>query len=114
MKLCFRWLILTASRSGEARKARWEDMDLQGRTWTIPGDMMKSGREHRVPISIQAVAVLKEAADLMDGSGLVFPGLNGPLSDMTLTKLLRDNGLADRGDGPWIQNVIQDVVHGDD
>ena len=58
--------------------------------------MMKSGREHRVPISIQAVAALKEAADLMDGSGLVFPGLNGPLSDMTLTKLLRDNGLADR------------------
>ena len=58
--------------------------------------MMKSGREHRVPISIQAVAVLKEAADLMDGSGLVFPGLNGPLSDMTLTKLLRDNSLADR------------------
>ena len=96
VKLCFRWLVLTASRSGEARKARWEDMDLQGRTWTIPGDMMKSGREHRVPISIQAVAVLKEAADLMDGSGLVFPGLNGPLSDMTLTKLLRDNGLADR------------------
>ena len=96
VKLCFRWLILTASRSGEARNARWQDMDLQGRTWTIPGDMMKSGREHRVPISIQAVAVLKEAADLMDGSGLVFPGLNGPLSDMTLTKLLRDNGLADR------------------
>ena len=94
VKLCFRWLILTASRSGEARNARWQDIDLQGRTWTVPGDMMKSGREHRVPLSIQAVAVLKEAMALMDGSGLVFPGLNGPLSDMTLTKLLRGNGLA--------------------
>ena len=94
VKLCFRWLILTASRSGEARNARWQDIDLQGRTWTVPGDMMKSGREHRVPLSIQAVAVLKEAMAQMDGSGLVFPGLNGPLSDMTLTKLLRGNGLA--------------------
>ena len=71
-------------------------MDLQGRTWTIPGDMMKSGREHRVPLSTQAVDVLKEAMALMDGSGLVFPGLKGALSDMTLTKLLRDNDLADR------------------
>ena len=94
VKLCFRWLVLTASRSGEARNARWQDIDLQGETWTVPGDMMKSGREHRVPLSIQAVAVLKEAMALMDGSGLVFPGLNGPLSDMTLTKLLRGNGLA--------------------
>ena len=96
VKLCFRWLILTASRSGEARNARWQDMDLQGRTWTIPGDMMKSGRDHRVPLSSQAVDVLKDAMALMDGSGLVFPGLRGSLSDMTLTKLLRDNDLADR------------------
>ena len=74
VKLCFRWLILTASRSGEARYARWQDMDLQGRTWTIPGDMMKSGREHRVPLSAQAVAVLQEAMALMDGSGWCFRG----------------------------------------
>ena len=94
VKLCFRWLILTASRSGEARNARWQDIDLQGREWKIPGAMMKSGREHRVPISIQAAAVLKDAAALMDDSGRVFPGINGPLSDMTLTKLLRSNGLA--------------------
>ena len=101
VRLCFRWLILTASRSGEARNARWQDMDLQGRTWTIPADMMKSNREHRVPLSSQAVAVLKEAITLMDGSGLVFPGLKGALSDMTLTKLLRNNGLA-----------VQATVHG--
>ena len=96
VRLCLRWLVLTASRSGEARNARWQDMDIQGQTWTIPGDMMKTGAEHRVPLSSQAVAVLKEAMKLMDGSGFVFPGLRGALSDMTLTKLLRDNGLADR------------------
>ena len=95
VRLCFRWLVLTASRSGEARNARWQDIDLKNRTWTIPGQMMKSGREHRVPLSTQAVAVLTDAVPLMDGSGLVFPGANGPLSDMTLTKLLRGNGLAE-------------------
>ena len=95
VRLCFRWLVLTASRSGEARNARWQDIDLKNRTWTIPGSMMKSGREHRVPLSTQAAAVLTDAVPLMDGSGLVFPGANGALSDMTLTKLLRGNGLAE-------------------
>ena len=96
IRLCFRWLVLTAARSGEARGTRWQDIDLQGQTWTIPGDMMKTGAEHRVPLSAQAVAVLKEAMKLMDGSGLVFPGLNGAMPSATLTKLLRNNGLADR------------------
>jgi integrase len=95
VRLCFRWLVLTASRSGEARNARWQDIDLKNRTWTIPGSMMKSGREHRVPLSTQAAQVLTDAGPLMDGSGLVFPGANGALSDMTLTKLLRGNGLAE-------------------
>ena len=60
---------------------------------------MKAEREHRVPLNDQALDVLKEASSLRNGSGLVFPSpMNHgrPLSDMTLTKLLRDNGLADR------------------
>ena len=96
VKLCFKFLVLTAARSIEARSARWEDVDLQGRTWTIPGHIMKSGKEHRVPLSTEALDVLASAMPLMDGSGLVFPRSKGPLSDMTLTKLLRDNGLADK------------------
>ena len=97
VRLCFKWLILTASRSGEARGARWQDIDPEARVWTVPGERMKSGVEHRVPLSHQAMAVLDEAAPLKDDSGLVFPGVKGkPLSDMTLTKVLRDNGLADK------------------
>ena len=96
VRLCFKWLVLTAARSGEARGARWQDIDLSARVWTIPGDRMKSGAEHRVPLSTQAIAVLTDAAPLKNGSGLVFPGVKGELSDMTLTKLLRDNGLAPR------------------
>ena len=97
VRLCFKWLVLTAARSGEARGARWQDIDLDARVWTIPGDRMKAGVEHRVPLSHQAMAVLDEAAPFKDDSGLVFPGVKGkPLSDMTLTKVLRDNGLADK------------------
>ncbi|CAI8006562.1 Prophage integrase IntA [Geodia barretti] len=60
---------------------------------------MKAGREHRVPLSDAALEVLRRAKALDDNSGLVFPSLYKPgreLSDMTLTKLLRDLGLADR------------------
>ena len=46
-------------------------------TWTIPGDRMKGGREHRVPLSSRALAVLDEARALDDGSGLVFPAPAG-------------------------------------
>ena len=98
-RLCFRFLVLTAARSGEARGARWDEIDRDARTWAIPGSRMKAGREHRVPLSDAALEVLRRAKALDDNSGLVFPSLYKPgreLSDMTLTKLLRDLGLAHR------------------
>ena len=98
-RLCLRFLVLTAARSGEARGATWDEIDLQARTWTIPSGRMKANREHRVPLSEQAVNVLRQAQRLDDGSGLVFPSSLKPgrqLSDMTLMKLLRDHDLADR------------------
>ena len=98
-RLCFRFLVLTAARSGEARGARWDEIDRDARTWAIPKSRMKAGREHRVPLSDAALEVLRRAKALDDNSGLVFPSLYKPgreLSDMTLTKLLRDLGLADR------------------
>ena len=98
-KLCLRFLILTAARSGEARAAAWDEIDLDGATWTIPASRMKAGLVHRVPLSLQAVEVLRQAAAFRDGSGLLFPSplkQGRPLSDMTLTKILRSVGLADR------------------
>ena len=98
-KLCFRWLVLTAARSGEARAARWQDIDMSAATWTIPGEAMKSGKEHRVPLSDATEEVLRQARQLDDGSGLIFPSPAHPgrmLSDMTLTKTLRTTGLASR------------------
>ena len=98
-KLCFRFLVLTAARSGEARGATWDEIDLEGQEWRIPSQRMKAGMEHRVPLSRQALDLLREASALRDESGLVFPSplkLGSPLSDMTLTKVLRAVGLADR------------------
>ena len=98
-KLCFRFVVLTASRNGEARGATWDEIDMIAAVWTVPGERMKTGREHRVPLSGAALDVLNRAASLRDDSGYVFPSPNKegrPLSDMTLTKILRTNGLADR------------------
>ena len=69
-KLCFRFLVLTAARSGEARGATWEEMDLQGKVWRIPSQRMKAGAEHRVPLSKQAMDTLEKVSVLRDGSGL--------------------------------------------
>ena len=81
--------ILTAARSGEVRGATWAEIDLERAVWTIPGERMKAGKEHRVPLSEAAVAVLR-ALPRFAGTELVFPGQRGrPLSDMSLLKITR-------------------------
>ena len=98
-KLCLRFLILTAARSGEARGAKWDEIDFEAKEWRIVGERMKAGTAHRVPLSGPAMAVLERARDLDDGSGLIFPSSlrkGKEMSDMTLTKVLRSTGLADR------------------
>ena len=95
-QLCLRFLVLTAARSGEARGARWREIEEADAAWRIPAERMKSGVEHRVPLSGQALEVLDAARELDDGSGLVFPSPLKPghsLSWQTLLKLLRTNGL---------------------
>ncbi len=63
------FLIPTASRSGEVRKARWDEVDLETATWTAPADRMKMQREHRVPLSGRALQILAEAREWADFSG---------------------------------------------
>ena len=95
-----RFAIFTAARSGEVRGARWQEIDPVGAIWTIPAERMKAGREHRVPLSEQALAVLAEmsaARTNNDPGALVFPGQtqDRPLSDMSLTAVLRRMGRGD-------------------
>jgi integrase len=80
--------ILTAGRSGEVRGARWDEIDLDAAIWTVPAERMKAGREHRVPLSTDALALLRALPVV---GKHVFPGQRGdaPLSDMSLTAVLR-------------------------
>ena len=72
-RYCVEFVILTATRSAEARGARWSEIDMDAATWTIPADRMKAKREHVIPLSSAALAVLEKAKGASDGSGLVFP-----------------------------------------
>ena len=87
---CLEFLIVTASRSGEARLATWSEIDSETNTWNIPGNRMKSGRPHRVPLS-GGVLKLLEALPRIEGEDLIFPGAR--LSDMSMTQVMRDMGV---------------------
>jgi integrase len=99
--LALRFAILTAARSGEVRGATWGEIDLQTAMWTVPGNRMKAGKDHRVPLSSAALAILTKAATLWPvgaaATDLVFPGrkFGIPLSDMSLTAVLRRMGRGD-------------------
>ena len=81
--------ILTAARSGEVRGATWAEIDIVGKTWTIPADRMKAGKEHRVPLSDAAIGLI-EALPRVKGTDYVFPAARGgQLSDMALIAVMR-------------------------
>ena len=81
--------ILCASRSGEVRNATWAEIDLEAAEWQIPGERMKAGQLHRVPLSEAAVALLR-SLPRTPGAEFVFPSTRGvPLPDMTLSAVCR-------------------------
>ena len=86
LKLAFRFLVLTATRSGDVRGATWEEID--GDTWTIPANRMKGGREHRVPLSTQALQVLEQAREIPGDTGLIFPSVTGGVVSATAPSIL--------------------------
>lgn len=88
-------LILTGARSGEVRNARWGQFHLDRGDWLRPAEIMKSREEHLVTLNKPAVALLRQLKEKCraDAGDLIFPsGKNQPLSDMTLTKVMRDAG----------------------
>ena len=85
--LALEFAILTAARSGEVIGATWNDVDLIKAVWTIPANRMKAGKEHRVPLSPRAVAILEMTKPL--ASPFLFTGNRGKLSLMAMTMLLR-------------------------
>lgn len=96
-RLALEFVILTAARSGEVRKAEWAEFDLKNQLWTIPGERMKSGREHVIPLPSAAAQIIERCSVLRRaGEELVFPSSKHKqsLSDMTLIKVLRDMKIA--------------------
>jgi integrase len=98
--LALEFCILTAARSGEVRHATWDEIDQDAGLWIVPADRMKTRREHRVPLSRRTLEVL-ESVGHHQGSSLLFPGAGfKPLSDMTLSAVLKR------------MNLSQFTVHG--
>nr|WP_240959666.1 site-specific integrase [Novosphingobium olei] len=91
-RLALEFLILTACRSGEVRGAEWSEFDFSKKLWSIPAERMKAGAMHQVPLSAEALDVLKRVKSYkVETCDLVFPGQKSrkPMSDMTLLAILR-------------------------
>lgn len=82
--------ILSATRTNETLNATWAEFDMKSATWTIPGERMKMGKEHRIPLSSQAMKLLRET-NPVEGNPYVFPGAREkrPLSNMAMLEMLR-------------------------
>jgi len=96
VRMALEFLMLTFVRPGNVRAARWEDIDLEAKVWTIPAEQMKMGREHKVPLSRQAIAILHQMEEWEDEQGLVFPPIrkrHGTISDATFGVALRAMGI---------------------
>lgn len=93
-RLALQFLILTAARSGEVRKARWQHVDPEASEWRVPPENAKTGKLHIVPLVPAALDLLSEIRGLfgVDPEDFIFPGLRGQMSDATLAKMLRTNG----------------------
>lgn len=113
-KLALQFTALTACRSGEIRKARWSEIHLDIKEWHIPAERMKMRRPHIVPLSIQAIAVLKRAGVLFGSDGLIFPSVRdpeNPMSDNAMSKALRDMGYKGKATPHGFRSSFSSMAH---
>jgi integrase len=88
--MALEFCILTATRSGEVYGARWSEIDVEAKVWTLPAARMKAAREHRIPLSARALTILEDATPRL-ASDYVFPSPRGrkPLSHVSMAKVMR-------------------------
>ena len=107
--------ILTALRTKPVRLARWDEIDFDERVWTVPAENMKGRkgkrREHKVPLSARAIAILKHMVEFRGGNPWVFPGdkPNQPLSNMAMLMLLRRMGRSETT--PGFRSTLEDWAY---
>ncbi len=97
IKLAFEFLILTVMRTTEVLFAKWDEVDFDSRTWTVPAERMKMKKEHRVPLSNRCIDILNAAKEISGGGEYIFPGRSGnkPFSNMAFLMALRRMGRSD-------------------
>ncbi|OGA98826.1 MAG: integrase [Burkholderiales bacterium RIFCSPHIGHO2_12_FULL_69_20] len=113
-RLAMRLMALTFVRTGELIGARWEEFDLDAAEWRIPESRMKMRTPHIVPLSTQAVEVLKTLAELRNLSPMVFPGERDhekPMSNNTILKALERMGYKHRMTGHGYRGVASTILH---
>ena len=98
VKAAIYWILLTACRTGEARYATWQEIDMKYRIWKIPSSRMKANKEHRVPITDGMVVILKVIKLAVGGSGYLFPSTKkpgNPLGENSFSNLIRQIGFSE-------------------
>lgn len=114
VKLAMKLLILTGTRPGELRQAEWAEIDLDKALWEIPASKMKMRRSHMVPLSSQAVDILKQMQPISGRYQHVFPGRiqsTKPISEMTLNVLIRRIGYGGRATGHGFRHTMSTILH---
>lgn len=114
VKLGARLLMLTGVRTAELRGAPWAEFDLDAGLWTIPAERMKKRRPHLVPLSRQALAVLRELQAITGGYTLAFPGRNDPakpMSEAAINQLLKRCGYEGRATGHGFRHTMSTTLH---
>lgn len=114
VKIAARLLILTGVRTAELRGAPWSEFDLDNGLWTIPAQRMKMRRAHLVPLSTQAVTVLRELEGITGGYTLAFPGRNDPakpMSEAAINQLLKRSGYDGRATGHGFRHTMSTTLH---
>lgn len=114
IKLALRLLLLTFVRPGELRQARWEEFDLDAAEWRIPGSRMKMGEEHVVPLSTQAVELLRQLKSISGKRPQLFPNVRDPKREMsptTLNRVLERMGYAGRFSAHGFRSTASTILN---
>ncbi|MFI8383257.1 tyrosine-type recombinase/integrase [Pseudomonas sp. NPDC079086] len=114
VKIATHLLILTGVRTAELRCAPWSEFDLDRELWQIPASRMKMRRAHLVPLSKQAVAMMRELESITGGYTLAFPGRNDPakpMSEAAINQLLKRSGYDGRVTGHGFRHTMSTVLH---
>ncbi|EAA7634073.1 TPA: tyrosine-type recombinase/integrase [Salmonella enterica subsp. arizonae serovar 13,22:z4,z23:-] len=114
VNLAVRLLMLTGLRPGELRKGEWKEIDIDNALWEIPAERMKARRPHLVPLSKQAIELLRSVKAISGNYGLMFPGRNDitrPMSDMAMNQLIKRCGYGEKLTGHGFRHMMSTILH---